>query len=274
MAQFDRDTAITLLPDGRYDTEIRDNWNVMIGPNGGYIAAIILRALMQQLDDPARTPRSVTYHFLTPSVPGPARVEVSLEKLGRSFATLTGRLQQGGRTIAIALATFAPPREFISFRDFTMPRVPAPQEIPESSRMGPAMAGHVPFRDHYDQRIAIGPVPPGKGARARVGGWTRFVDPRPFDALAVVAISDSWYPSIFVREGPSVSAPTIDHTVHFFASLPLPQLPADAFLLVEFTTVLSQEGFLQEEGRIWAPDGTLIAQSRQLALAALAAPEA
>ena len=87
MTSFDRDTAVTLQSPGIYTTDIRDNWNVTIGPNGGYIAAIILRALLSHLDDAEKETRSITYHFLSPAEPGPARVTVSTEKLGRSFVT-------------------------------------------------------------------------------------------------------------------------------------------------------------------------------------------
>jgi hypothetical protein len=37
-------------------------------------------------------------------------------------------------------------------------------------------------------------------------------------------------------------------------------------VLVRFRTRTSADGFLEEDGQIWAPDGTLIAQSRQLAI--------
>jgi hypothetical protein len=33
-----------------------------------------------------------------------------------------------------------------------------------------------------------------------------------------------------------------------------------------FRSSLAGEGFFEEDGRLWAPDGTLLAHSRQLAL--------
>ncbi|MGH2978605.1 MAG: acyl-CoA thioesterase, partial [Solirubrobacterales bacterium] len=51
-------------------------------------------------------------------------------------------------------------------------------------------------------------------------------------------------------------------TVHFRAPLPLP----DGLLLGHFNTRLVRDGFFEEDGELWAPDGTLVAQSRQLAL--------
>jgi acyl-CoA thioesterase len=37
-------------------------------------------------------------------------------------------------------------------------------------------------------------------------------------------------------------------------------------VLARFSSSTSHDGFFEEDGAIWAPDGTLLAQSRQLAL--------
>ena len=60
--------------------------------------------------------------------------------------------------------------------------------------------------------------------------------------------------------------PTVDLTVHFRAPLPLPDSPPDAWVLAVFRSRLARDGFVEEDGEIWSRDGTLIAQSRQLAL--------
>ena len=60
----------------------------------------------------------------------------------------------------------------------------------------------------------------------------------------------------------SPPAPTIDLTVHFRAPLPL----ADSLLLGRFRSSLVRDGFFDEDGELWTPDGTLVAQSRQLGL--------
>ncbi len=266
MTQFDTDIAVTKTTPGIYSTIISDNWNVRIGPNGGYIAAILLNGMQIELDDASKPVRSITFHFLSASTPGPSILEINIEKIGRTFATVSGKLLQGKRTIAIGLATFAPTRPNTAFCDLSMPDVLPPEEIDADRRMSPTMYGHSPFRDHYDQRLAIGPTPPLRTHTARVGGWTRLKELRLFDALSLTAISDSWYPSIFARDLPPMSAPTIDHTVHFFCESPCQATAPDSYVLVEFETSLAQSGFLQEDGRIWAPNGTLLAQSRQLAL--------
>ena len=52
--------------------------------------------------------------------------------------------------------------------------------------------------------------------------------------------------------------PTVDLTIHFRAELPHPGLAADAFVLAVFRTTVAADGFLEEDGEIWAPDGTLL----------------
>ena len=263
--QFDRDVALTPISAGRYQINISDQWNVIVGPNGGYIGAIILNGMKSVLPD-VHT-RSITIHFVSASVAGDAELIVDIEKKGRTLSTVTAKLTQGDRTIAMAIATFGNARESYSFCDLKPPIVAAPTEIPASRHMGPDMEGHVRFRDQYDQLLAIGPTPPEATEEASVGGWTRFREHRQFDELAVLAISDSWFPGLMVKNTPeAVHAPTVDHTVHFLNSVPLHSISIEDYLLVQFTTSVAQQGYLIENGWIWSPEGILIAQSRQLAV--------
>lgn len=248
-----------------YDVTISPDWNVMIGPNGGYIAAILLKGMKSSIS--AKPTRSITVHFLSASTPGRARLRIEILKQGRSLSTCTGLLTQGKRTIAVATATFAEQRLAIDFCDLQMPDVLPPEQIPVISRMNPDSPHFVPFRNHYDQRLAVGAIPPDNNGSGLVGGWTRFKYPRAFDDLAILAISDSWFPSVSARHtSENLQAPTIDHTVHILADLPLATINEDDFLLVEFSTQIAAQGYLVENGRIWARTGQLLATSRQLAV--------
>ena len=76
MSRFAEDTAVNALGDGRYRASISRAWWIERGPNGGYLAAIVLRAILAEVDDPARRPRSLTLHYLRPPVEGPCEVAV------------------------------------------------------------------------------------------------------------------------------------------------------------------------------------------------------
>ncbi len=266
LTRFDRYIDATPTGDGTWNINIAPDWHVTVGPNGGYIAAILLRALRCELDFPQT--RTITTHFLSASTAGPAELFTHIEKKGRTLTTATARLVQNNRTVAMAMATFGSARESeLQFIDIVRPVVEDASDIPVVKRMNPAMDSHSPFRDQYDQRLAIGPLAPTFSDKARVGGWTRFRENRLFDDEAILAISDSWFPSIRARKtGETVHAPTVDHTVHFMTSLPMEDAMIDDFVLVEFATDVAQQGYLIENGSIWSKSGLLLAQSRQLAV--------
>ena len=60
--------------------------------------------------------------------------------------------------------------------------------------------------------------------------------------------------------------PTVDLTIHFRRDLPVPGARPDDFVLATFRSRFAEQGFIEEDGEIWTRDGTLLAQSRQLAV--------
>ena len=83
------------------------------------------------------------------------------------------------------------------------------------------------------------------------------VEPRPYDAAVVAALSDAWYPAIFTRLTERLGVPTVDLTVHLRSIHALEQMRPDDWMAVRFRTTVANEGFLEEDGQLWAPDGTL-----------------
>jgi acyl-CoA thioesterase len=257
LTRYDRDTAVARAADGAFDVRIDPGWWIVVGPNGGYVAALVLRAMEAALGDPARAPRSLTLHFVSAAVEGPARVLVRIERGGRSMSALSARLEQNGRLIALALATFGHARERLEFQELTMPEVPPPEVV--TARLA-AGGKEVPLRARFEMRPVY---------ERLVGGWMRFAEPQVPDAAALAMFCDSWPPAISRRSsfGPDGirGVPTIDLTIHFRAALPDHARPDD-FYLCAFHTRTAREGFLEEDGEIWTRDGLLLAQSRQLAL--------
>ncbi len=260
--RFDADTAVRPAGEGLFEARIDPGWWVMAGPNGGYVAAILLRAFALAQGDPMRAPRSLTLHFTAPPTAGPASIETRVERKGRSFTTVSGRLVQDGSLRALALAAFSTERRGAEFAEVSMPEVLPPEGCS-------AMERRIEIHDRYEQRWAIGDLPFSGGDRALGGGWIRFPEPRQLDALAVAAFADAFPPAIFSRLQDLTltgGVPTIDLTVHFRTPLPAPEVPPDAWVLAVFRSRLARGGFVEEDGEIWSRDGSLIAQSRQLAL--------
>ena len=108
----------------------------------------------------------------------------------------------------------------------------------------------------------FGEPPFSRADRGETGGWLGLREERPVDALAVALLADAWYPAPWPRLSELAPAPTIDLTVHFRSPLPA-QGP---LLLGRFRSRYVRDGFFEEDGELWSPDGTLVAQSRQLGL--------
>lgn len=91
-SEFDRDTAVTRRAPGVYDAHLSAGWTIIQAVNGGYLLALMGRALGDALPHP--DPLSVTAHYLTASVPGPAVIRTDVVRSGRTMSTGTASLIQ------------------------------------------------------------------------------------------------------------------------------------------------------------------------------------
>ncbi len=254
---FDVSTGLERLAEGRFRAEIDPDWFAPMGPNGGYLATILLRAFTVAVDDPARAPRSLNIHYLRPPKAGPAEVGVAVERVGRSLTSLSARLEQDGRLCALALSAFATDMPSAGEWAPEMPKARPPEGI-ERLRLP---EGSPKLFERLDIRPAIGARPFTGSDEARTGGWLAFDPPRPIDALGCATMVDAYWPAPFTRLTGPIAAPTIDLSIHFRA-----RLPVDGPVLGLFTSRASELGFFEEDAELWSPEGVLLAQGRQLAL--------
>jgi acyl-CoA thioesterase len=258
VGRFGADTAVVALGDGRYAGIVDDGWLIQ-NPNGGYLAAILLRAVLAEVGDPARRPRSITLHYLRPGQVGPCEVVVTVERSGRGLTTATARFVQGGKDVILAIVALGIARPGPAVHHHPMPDGPGPAELP-SRTGGPPMT----FRQRFQLRPTIGPAWEGPRAEEAVtGGWIRLDDDEPLDDVVLLLLCDAWPPAVFTIAELPVGVPTIDLTVHFREDPPM----APDWAFVRFRTTMVADGYLEEDGEVWSRDGRLMAQSRQLAVA-------
>lgn len=260
---FDR--AIAAVPihgaPGQYAVQFSADWSAPAGPNGGYLAAMVLNAMQAALDEPSRPPRSMTLHYLRPPQPGEGTISVATERAGRTMTTLTARVEQGGKTMVVALAAFGGARQPVLEFAEPMPDAPRVEEL----KAMPKLEQMPPIAHRFDLHPLRGPYPFTGADRAELGGWARLPEQRPLDALMLAIGTDIWLPPVFLRLTTFAAAPTVELTIHF-RHVPPPGTTDDSLHFARFVTHTSAEGFVEEDGWIWSPDGTLLAQSRQLAL--------
>lgn len=172
---FASDTAISPLGEDRWGATLRRGWWIVRGPNGGYLAAIVLRAILAEVDDPARRPRSVTLHYIAPPQAGPAEVHTTIERSGRSLTTVTARLIQAGEVKVLAMAAVATDRDAPEWSDLPAPDVPPADVVAASEE-----PSGVPLSARFDQRGLQGRPFAGE-PRAQTMGC-RWPTPRPVPA--------------------------------------------------------------------------------------------
>ena len=102
MGDFEIDTRLHPVDgaEGRFRAELSEDWRIW-GPNGGYVAAIALRAAgrVARISRPA----SFSGHFLGVAEFAPVDVEVSLLRGGRRAESLRVSIRQGERHVFEAL---------------------------------------------------------------------------------------------------------------------------------------------------------------------------
>ena len=170
-------------------------------------------------------------------------------------------MEQEGKLIGLAIGAYSKP-----WSSPLLDESPMPEAAPPDGRRPPReefpRSDPPPFTGRLTMQHRFGAAPFTGAERAEVGGWLGLRESRPLDGLAIAVLADAWFPAPWPRLTELAPAPTIDLTLHFRAPLPLP----DSLLLGRFRTRLVRDGFFEEDGELWAPDGTLVAQSRQLAL--------
>lgn len=259
-SKFDRDTSVTETEPGVFEGHVNRDWWIVFGPNGGFIAAMLVRAMGSAVGDDRRHARSLTIHYTAAPKEGPVRIAATVERAGRSLTTVSARMEQDGRLIALAIGAYSADRvSLVDYSELPMPSVKPPEELEPAPR-NPSMP---PFSRQWDMRFALGEWPfTGTPGPTLTGGWIKPLDDHPIDAALVAQLTDAWLPAVFIRLTRPDAVPTIDLTIHFRGDLPL---PAD-YAFVTFESRLSHGGFIEEDGRIWSRDGQLLAHSRQLAL--------
>lgn len=274
--EFDRDIAVSPLGEGRYAAELDAGWSVGGGINGGYLLAIIGNAVREVAGPDHPDPFAVSAHYLSASLAGPAVVETTVVRSGGRFSTVSATLLQdvdGVPTARIAaLATYGDLDRAHDARSdaeaaalhlaLEPPELPplercvATADAPEEIRAMAPLIGRFGTRlDPETGMWAIG-RPSRKGL---IQGWFKLADDRPLDPIALLMVVDALPPVTFDLGMPGW-APTLELTAHVRAK------PAPGWAIVRHYTRTVAGGLFEEDCEVWDSTGTLVAQSRQLAL--------
>jgi acyl-CoA thioesterase len=143
-----------------------------------------------------------------------------------------------------------------AWSELPRPDAPPPEDCPRVEHHPPLP----PFIGQLDIRYVAGPEPGAEEAWNRA--WIAAPPDAALDPAFVAALSDVWMPPAFVRLGGMAIVPTLDLTIHWREPIP----DGATWLLAEHRSEHAAGGTWTCDGTLWTPDGTVLAQARQLAL--------
>lgn len=140
------------------------------------------------------------------------------------------------------------------FPDVKAPEVSA--RLPDSP--GPK------FLSRYEQRVALG-QPFSAQERPHSAVWVRDAADRPWDAKALLAVSDTPMPRTFFLDPTPRFGATVQYDLHVFCTAEDLEACGSDYLLVEATADRVFSGRFSQTTRIWSQQRKLLAISNQLA---------
>ena len=262
MGDFGLDSAVSGA-DGRYRATLSASWEIW-GPQGGYVAAVALRAAGAA--SPFPRPASIACHFLRPASFGPAEVVVESLRRTRRAESLRATVVRGEEPVLETLVWTVADLAGIDHHAAQAPEAPPPEELEpwETSLPG----GEPPFR--FWRNLDVHPVAPRpfdltRATEPRSVAWQRLrVRPElqdPFvDAGRMLLAADAaMYPAAALAHDEPFPylAPSMDLTMSFHAH------GGSEWLLVEGASPLAAGALVAGRATIWSPDGRLLASAMQ-----------
>ncbi len=258
---FESAVAVDLVGRGCYQAVVDRGWDGPAAPNGGILAAIMVRAAQVELGPEAPVARTISVQFLEAPGHGPVEVDVEILRAGKRVAVCDVRMREAGALVAQMTLLCSAPRAQQTSLAAEPPRAPRPWSA-ETVDIG-NLPGTPPLFRQVDVRPVFGSPMFSGAADAVTGGWLSLRDDHaPLDAARLCALCDLWWPAIFGTLTSPAAVPTLQLTVYLRSSAPNVHGP----VLARFESRHAQEGQIVEHGELWSADGSLLAESQQLAL--------
>jgi acyl-CoA thioesterase len=241
-------------------------WN-MVGPFGGITAATLLQAVLQH---PQRigTPLSLTVNYAAAIAAGDFRIQATPVRTNRSTQHWLLQLSQvdaqGEEQVAsTATLVTAIRRETWSSTDLARPQVAAAAEL---EALRPRAKG-VAWIEQYEIRPLSGSFPSvwdGAGEHSHSRLWMRDAQPRALDFPALAAMSDIFFPRVWLRRAIPVPAGTVSITTYFHVDAEQLASVGSGYLLGDARGQAFRNGFFDQSAELWSEAGELLATSNQI----------
>jgi hypothetical protein len=259
---FSEATAVTPAGENTFDVELDGTWSISTKLHGGYLLAVVARAVGEVAGHPHLT--AISGAFPSAPEPGPARVEVEPLNAGRSQSQLRANLVQDGKVCLSALVT----QGILTENDPTWTSV-APIDLPpesECARVPSLFKGagdpfEVPLMNVVETRLApadAGFTVGGPGGTGSLSSYHRLGDGTDWDPLSLLVALDP-VPPITFDLGVAGWVPTLQMSAY------IRRLPAPGPVKVRMSGGDITGNRLDETALVWDSKDRLVAQAVQFA---------
>ena len=258
---FSEVSVVERLKDGRYSAVVDDSWTIGGKPNGGYLLAIVSRAIVDFSHFGDVITSSVHYLFS----PDPGSVEIRIEevRVGKSFGHYEGRLIQNGRCALTVLAIVGDLSRDQSAHWKRVEVEPSIAPIASCKPLSTTTPGGFNALIMTQVEIVMDPSvriyshgePSGSG---ELKGWLCLPGDERFDSISLQYALDAFPPATFEIERTGW-VPTLSLTTYVRA------IPAPGPLQVMQRANLVQGQMVDETCYVWDSNNNLVGQATQLA---------
>ena len=130
---FHKDIALTPVKDGLFQTEIIEDYWIIVGPNGGYLGALLTSAGDIHVGKDSHQLRGLTIHYLSPPKLGTTQVSVETIRSGKSVDFVRFEMIQDSVIVLVATGSWAKTSNGLELPQITMPEVPNPMGMSNAS---------------------------------------------------------------------------------------------------------------------------------------------
>lgn len=261
MGDFEEQTAVESLGDGRYRATLHEEWRTW-GPDGGYVAAVALRAAgaASRFDRPA----SIACQYLRVAEFGGVELRVTVLRAGKRSEALRVSLLQGDHAILEAGVWTVGAGQGLVHDHTTPPPVPPPDGLRNMRELTGRAREDLGLWSCFERRpVAWVPWEERVASEPELREWFRFrpretsSDPFADAARPLILIDTFSWPAIYGAhpvDGGEWIAPNLDLHVRFHRSA-----EQHAWLLCDSRADPAEDGLIGTEGRIWTAGGKLLA---------------
>ena len=262
MGDLEHDTRLSGEA-GRYTITLSGEWR-LFGPNGGYMAAVALRAAGMEAQ--IRRPASISCHFISQPKFEPVEITVTAHQRGRRAESFHVAMSQEGRPVLQAIVRTAVEGEGVEHEVTCMPEAPPPDALKSflDHWEGP-LDDNITFWQNIDSRIvyperinAINkPWPPNLLEWYRFQPTPTFDDPF-VDACRMVILMDTFTWPAGANPHRGREERVIGVNLDVVAWFHRPSNDA-AWILCDYESPIARGGLVGGNGRVWSEDGRLLA---------------